>query len=178
MHLHPLVQSCIVSKERRSRIISLRSALARARSLRLQDRNVDTAGWVDRSTSPRNSLVRFISGSGLLFRRASVLPNICIGRNGVEEEEALSTCQELLEAQCDVPVAICVVSFKYVRHALQADARLHKKVERQHPSLLRVVCVEEHRYVLRREAVSERDQSVRELIEADSPGAINIELVK
>lgn len=36
-----------------------------------------------------------------------------------------------LQAQRNIPVAILIVLFKHVRHALQADARLHKEIETQ-----------------------------------------------
>jgi len=71
------------------------------------------------------------------------------------------------QPQNDKSVSIRVILLEYIRHALQADAALHKKVETQHPSLLRVVSAEQQLHVFGRQVVSEREKGGFKLVQRD-----------
>lgn len=109
-------------------------------------------------TQPRSR--HLIVASEFLHKKPSVKPSVRDRRNGVEEEEALRTCEELfaatqvlaeihitppvysnmhLQAQRNIPIPIRVVLLEHIRHPLQANARLHKQIEAQHLLPLAVV---------------------------------------
>lgn len=86
--------------------------------------------------------------------------------------------QEVLKAQRDVPIAIIIVLLEHIRHALQADAGLHKQVEAHDAVAALVVRAEEQLDEARAEPVAERHQRVVELVQADVARLVHVEAVK
>lgn len=86
--------------------------------------------------------------------------------------------QEVLKAQRNVSIAVVVVLFEYVRHALERDAGLDKEVEAHDALVALVVGAEDELDKLRGEAVAEGDEGVCELGEGDVAGAVDIEAVE
>lgn len=82
------------------------------------------------------------------------------------------------QAQRNVPVAVVVVLFKHVRHALQADARLHKQVEAHVVVAPAVVRAVQQLDECGGEAVPEGDEGVGELAVGDGAGAVGVEAVE
>ena len=77
-----------------------------------------------------------------------------------------------LQAQRNIPIPIIIIPLKYIRHPLQANARLHKQIKAQpilprpliaaRPRILRI-SIEQQLHKLRAQAVSKRHQRIREL---------------
>jgi len=83
-----------------------------------------------------------------------------------------------LQAQRDVPVPVLVVLLEDIRHALEADARLHKQVEADCVLAAPVIRAVQQGDELRREAVPEGDERLVELLVRDVAGAVGVEAVE
>lgn len=76
----------------------------------------------------------------------SIQSLVRLGRDGVEQEEALRTCEKFLAVQCqpwlntsirrkdlqaqgNVPIPVRIILLEHICHALQADARLHEQIK-------------------------------------------------
>ena len=86
--------------------------------------------------------------------------------------------QEVLKAQRDISIAIIVVLLEHIRHALQADASLHKQVEAHDAVAALVVRAEQKLDEARAEPVAERHQRVVELVKADVARLVHVEAVE
>jgi hypothetical protein len=102
-------------------------------------------------------------------------------------QHSLRVCCSNLQAQCDVPIPIIVVSLEDIRHALQTNARLHKQVETEsilprpliaaRPRILRVR-IEQQLHKRGTQAVSKRHQRIRELEVRNTPAPVLVKAVE
>jgi hypothetical protein len=83
-----------------------------------------------------------------------------------------------LQAQRDVPIAVVVVLLEHIRHALQADARLHEQVEAHVVVAAAVVGGVQQLDELRGEAVAEGDEGGGEFRVRDAARAVGVEAVE
>lgn len=86
--------------------------------------------------------------------------------------------QEVLEAKGDIAVTVVVVAFKYVGHALEADAGLDEQVEAHDALVALVVGAEEDLDEAFAQAVAEGDERVAELVQADVAGPVRVKAVE
>jgi len=82
------------------------------------------------------------------------------------------------QAKSYIPISIFVVLFKHVRHPLQADARLHEKIEAHGLLVPPVIRPEQELHKLRRQPVPKRNERLAELAVGYISRAIHIEPIK
>lgn len=82
------------------------------------------------------------------------------------------------QAKSYIPISIIIVLLKYVRHPLQADARLYKQIKAHGLFVSSVIRLEQVLHKLRRQSVSECDERLGELAVGDIAGAIDIKFIK
>lgn len=85
---------------------------------------------------------------------------------------------KVLKVDRNVPVAIVVVLFKRIRHALQRDTRLHKQIKSNDSSVLAVVVFEQKLNKPIRQAVLERHKRVLELVHGNVAAAVRVEPIE
>lgn len=93
------------------------------------------------------------------------------GKGGRRKEQNVQT-------QCNVAIAILVVLFKHVRHALEADARLHEEIKTHGVCAAAVVGAVQQRDKLLGEAVAKGDEGVVEFGKRDAAAVVLVEAVE
>lgn len=86
--------------------------------------------------------------------------------------------QEVLKTQRNVPIAIIIILLEHIRHALQADASLHKEIEAHDAVAALVVRAKEKLDKARAEPVAKRHQCVVELVQADVARLVHVEAIE
>jgi hypothetical protein len=95
-----------------------------------------------------------------------------------EHQQTWANLQQDLQAQRDIPIPVIVVLLEHVRHALQADACLHKQVKAHVVVAAPVVRAVQQAHELRREAVSEGDKGFGKLVVGYTAGVVGVEAVE
>jgi hypothetical protein len=106
-----------------------------------------------------------------LSSRVSILPFI-------KAYKTWTRVQRDSQAQGNVSIPVIVVLLKHVRHALQADAGLHKQVEAHVVVAAPVVRAVQQAHELRREAVPESDKGFAKLVVGYAAGVVGVEAVE
>ena len=108
---------------------------------------------------------------------ASTTPS-SLSPNPPQKKKKELTRQKLLETQRNIPIPIPIIPLKHVRHALQADAALHEKVEAHAIRAAAVVDAVHHGDEAGREAVAEGDEGLGVLVVGDGAASVFVEAVE
>lgn len=84
----------------------------------------------------------------------------------------------LLQGQCNISISIIVIFLEDIRHTLQANAALHEEVETDRSIAPLIKSLEQGLHEWRTESVSECDQRIRVLVQADITTSVGIESVE
>lgn len=86
--------------------------------------------------------------------------------------------EEHLQTQRNIPIPIIVILLEHIRHALQADAGLHKEVETHVVVAATIVRAVQELDELRRKTVPECDEGVCEFVIRDAARAVDVKAVE
>lgn len=86
--------------------------------------------------------------------------------------------QEVLKAQSDIAIAVLIVFLEDICHPLEADAGLNEEVEAHNSLIPLVVGPEQDADETIAESVSEGDEGIAELVQADISRVVGVESIE